>query len=85
MERSFAFLSYFPVHIYSCRVGASKPNPLIYKEALTASKVRAEETVYVDDVAAYAQAAERLGMGSVTYQSPEQLRAALGGLGVKLY
>ena len=85
MERSFEFLSYFPVHVYSCRVGASKPSPLIYKEALTASKVRAEETIYVDDVAAYAQAAGRLGMRSMTYQSPSQLRDGLRELGVELY
>src|SRR5206468_1047864 len=60
MERTYKFLALFPVHIYSCRVGACKPNPLIYKQALQACKVRAQEAVYVDDISAYAQAAERL-------------------------
>jgi glucose-1-phosphatase len=82
MERTYEFLSCFPVHIYSCRVGASKPNPLIYKEALSACKVRANEAVYVDDVAAYAQAAERLGMRGIVFEGPEQLQGSLRRFGI---
>jgi glucose-1-phosphatase len=84
MERTFGFLSLFPAHIYSCRVGASKPSPLIYKEALQACKVRAEEAVYVDDVPDYAQAAQRLGMRGIVFQSREQLQRSLGDLGIDI-
>jgi putative hydrolase of the HAD superfamily len=77
MESSFEFLRLFHVRTYSCSVGASKPDPLIYREALRASKVSAEEAVYVDDVAAYVEAARRLGMTGIVYQSPEQLQTAL--------
>jgi glucose-1-phosphatase len=82
MERTYDFLGRFPVHIYSCRVGASKPNPLIYKEALKGCKVQAQEAVYVDDVPAYAHAAEQLGMRSVMFQTPEQLRSNLREFGI---
>jgi glucose-1-phosphatase len=82
MERSYTFLSHFPVHIYSCKVGASKPNPLIYKEALSGCKVRANEAIYIDDVAAYAQAAERLGMRGIVFESPEQLQGSLRRFGI---
>jgi HAD superfamily hydrolase (TIGR01509 family) len=84
MERTLGFLGLFPVHIYSCRVGACKPSPLIYKEALSACKVRAEEAVYVDDVPDYAQAAQRLGMRGIVFQSPEQLYSSLGDVGIDI-
>lgn len=84
LEHSYGFLSYFPVRIYSCRVGATKPNPLIYKEALSAAKVSAQETAYIDDIPTYAEAAERLGIRALRYQSPEQLRDDLTRLGAKL-
>lgn len=84
LEAQYDFFRFFPVRIYSCRIGASKPNPLIYREALRACKVRAEEAVYIDDVSAYAEAAQRLGMAGIAFQSPEQLRSALQGLGIRL-
>ena len=84
MESTYELLSHFSVRIYSCRVGASKPNPLIYKEALRACRVRSEEAIYIDDVEAYAHAAERLGMKGVVFKSPGQLQAELRQLGVAL-
>ncbi len=35
-EARFPFFRFFPVRIYSFRVGASKPDPVIYREALRA-------------------------------------------------
>jgi len=84
MERTYAFLGLFPVHIYSCRVGSSKPSPLIYKEALQACKVRAQQAVYVDDIPAYAQAAQQLGMRGIVFESPQQLYAELQTAGAAL-
>jgi HAD superfamily hydrolase (TIGR01509 family) len=81
-EESFSFFRFFPNRIYSYRVGASKPDPLIYREALKACKVQAAEAVYIDDVAAYAEAAQRLGMAGIVFQSPEQLQTDLRTLGV---
>ena len=83
-EARFSFFRYFPIRIYSFRVGASKPNPLIYREALRTCKVRAEEAIYIDDVPAYADAAQRLGMTGLVFQSPGQLQSNLRDLGVKL-
>lgn len=82
-EENFRFFRFFPTRIYSYRVGASKPDPLIYREALQACKVRAEEAVYIDDVAAYAEAARRLGMTGIVFQSPEQLQADLRAVGIQ--
>jgi len=82
MEKFYGFFRFFPVRVYSCRVGFSKPSPVIYKEALQACKVRAQEAIYIDDVAAYAEAAGRLGMKGIVFKSPDQLQSALRQLGL---
>jgi glucose-1-phosphatase len=84
MEPTYDFFRFFPVRIYSCSVGASKPSPLIYREALRACKVQAGEALYIDDVPAYVEAARSLGMGSIHYQSPDQLASDLVGLGINV-
>ncbi|MGB2670656.1 MAG: HAD family phosphatase [Candidatus Acidiferrum sp.] len=84
MEASYSFFNFFPIRIYSCSVGVSKPNPLIYREALRALKVGAEEALYIDDIAAYVEAAQRLGLGGIQFQSPAQLVTDLKSLGVAL-
>ena len=83
-EATFDFFRLFPMRIYSCTVGASKPDPLIYREALRACKVRAQEALYVDDVAAYVEAAQRLGVVGIQFLSPNQLIADLQTLGIDL-
>ena len=83
-EARFPFFRFFPIRIYSHRIGASKPDPVIYREALQACQVRAQEAVYIDDVAAYAEAAQRLGMSGIVFQSPEQLQSDLRKLGIQL-
>jgi HAD superfamily hydrolase (TIGR01509 family) len=84
MEATYSFFSFFPTRIYSCSVGASKPNPLIYREALRALKVQSQEAVYIDDIGAYVEAAKRLGMAGIQFQSPAQLTSDLNSLGVEL-
>jgi FMN phosphatase YigB (HAD superfamily) len=86
LESSYGFFRHFPkpVRIYSCSVGASKPDPLIFREALRACKVRAEQAVYIDDIAAYAEAARALGCSAIHYASPEQLCQELDSLGIKM-
>jgi len=82
-EARFPFFRFFPIRIYSFRVGASKPDPVIYRGALKACKVRAEEAVYIDDIAAYSEAAQRLGMTGIVFRSPQQLQSDLRALGIE--
>jgi putative hydrolase of the HAD superfamily len=86
LESSYEFLQYFPKNqrVYSCSLGASKPNPLIYRAALRACRVRAEEAVYIDDIAAYVEAARRLGLSGIHFQSTEQLRRDFASLGINV-
>ncbi len=83
-EVRFPFFRFFPIRMYSYQVGASKPDPIIYRKALQACKVRAEEAVYIDDIAAYAEAATRLGMTGIVFHSPEQLQTELRRLGIQI-
>jgi glucose-1-phosphatase len=83
-EAHFPFFRFFPRRIYSYRVGTSKPDPLIYRNAMRACNVRAEEAIYIDDVPAYAEAARRLGMTGLVFQTPEELQIGLRELGIKL-
>lgn len=84
MEPLYDFFRFFPgpTRIYSCAVGARKPDPLMYQRALRACKVRATEALYIDDVLAYVEAAQRLGMAGIQYQSHEQFASDLGRLGI---
>jgi glucose-1-phosphatase len=84
LEKTFSFFRFFPVRVYSCSVGASKPNPVIFREALRAVKVNADAALYIDDVAAYVDAAQRLGMPAIQFRSPAQLRADLQTHSVRL-
>lgn len=86
LESTYDFFRYFPrpVRVYSCAIGVCKPDPLIFREALKACKVRAEEAIYVDDVPTYAEAARRLGMSGIQYQSAEQLRRDFAVLGIEV-
>jgi putative hydrolase of the HAD superfamily len=85
LESTYEFFRYFPpsVRTYSCVVRACKPSPLIYSEALRACKAKAAETVYIDDIPTYVEAARRLGLYGIHFQSPQQLKDDLAVLGVK--
>ena len=86
LEATYDFFAHFPkpVRTYSCSVRASKPDPLIFRQALKACKVRAEEAVYVDDILAYVEASRRLGFTGIHFQSPSQLYSDLRQTGIKV-
>jgi len=83
LEATFDFFRYFPkpARTYSCSVGASKPSPLIFRNALKSLRSKAESTLFVDDIEAYVSAARALGMQAVRYENPAQLRADLTRFG----
>ncbi|HEY2460098.1 MAG TPA: HAD-IA family hydrolase [Candidatus Acidoferrum sp.] len=86
LEATYKFFESFPARarIYSCAVGFSKPNPLIYREALRACKVPAGQTIYIDDVPAFVDAARKLGLTAVQFGSPDQLQKDLRALNIDL-
>jgi glucose-1-phosphatase len=77
LEESFALGRHFPVRIYSCRVGASKPSPAIYAAALEALSVSPEEALYIDDVPEFVLAARQLGLDAIQFKTAPLLEADL--------
>ena len=84
MEERYDFFQYFPARTYSCVSGASKPSPLIFREALRASGVKAGEAVFIDDIAAYVDAARRLGMAGIHFKGTQQLAGQLRELSIEV-
>ena len=84
LEQTYSFYQYFPkaVRVYSCVAGVCKPDPLVFRQALNACKVNAAQAVYIDDIAAFADAARTLGMQGIHYQSPEQMRSEFARLDI---
>ncbi len=73
IERHFPFIRHFPVRVYSCRIGSSKPSAAIYEETLRLLDVPATAALYIDDVPEFAEAARRLGMDAICFEDPAQL------------
>jgi glucose-1-phosphatase len=77
LEERFKFARHFPVRIYSCGVGASKPSAAIYHRALKGLGVRAQETLYVDDMEEFVRAAREVGLDAIRFRTPKLLQQAL--------
>jgi FMN phosphatase YigB (HAD superfamily) len=82
IERHFSFAHHFPVRLYSCRVGLSKPNPSIYKAALQALDVPAASALYIDDIAEYAEAARQVGLDAIQFEGRAELIRELSRRGI---
>jgi HAD superfamily hydrolase (TIGR01509 family) len=67
----------------SFEVGASKPDPRLFEDALAKLDLMAEECVYIDDLPAFAQAATKHLMHGIAYTTPIALMAQLRQLGVQ--
>ena len=77
LERWFGFWRHFPVRIYSCQVGATKPSAAIYRAALKSLGVTASEALYVDDIPEYAEAARKIGLDAICFKTRELLELEL--------
>jgi len=78
----FEFLSWFNGIVISGREGVIKPDPRIFRILLERHRVAPETAVFVDDVAANANAATSLGIHGIHFRSPEQLRRDLASVGL---
>ncbi|GBF05417.1 HAD family hydrolase [Deinococcus aerius] len=67
----------------SCYLGVMKPNPAMYRLALSLAHVQPGEAVMVDDRTQNVEAARSVGMHAVRYKDAAQLRAELAALGVE--
>jgi putative hydrolase of the HAD superfamily len=66
--------------VYSHEVGLAKPDPAIFSLTCARLDVAAEKTVFVDDVAANVESANRAGLQGVLHESTAATIAAIDAL-----
>lgn len=81
--RTFRLTRYFTAFLSSCYLGARKPDETIYRLALGIIQRPAEECIFIDDRPPNLEPARRLGMHTIHFQNPLQLRASLKDCGVR--
>ncbi len=73
-------LDKFDVMVFSAEEGVRKPNPEIYRRALSRLGVAAEEAIFVDDVLANVQGARALGIHAIHFTNSAAVRAEISRL-----
>lgn len=74
--------AHFEHLLFSCSLGAAKPDPACYSAAMARMGADPAEVVFIDDREQNVASAAALGMRAVRFTAPEQARAALVGFGV---
>lgn len=82
LRRRFEFLTWFRGIVVSGEEGVMKPDPRIFRILLERHGVAPASAVFIDDVAANADAASALGIRGVHFRAPGQLRRELTTLGL---
>jgi FMN phosphatase YigB (HAD superfamily) len=81
-EATYDFARHFPVRVYSCRVGSSKPSSAIYHHALREVGALPEETMFIDDMHENVLAAASLGIDAFHFTDANDLLAEFSLLGL---
>lgn len=82
IRRTYALLRQFDAFVLSYQVGAMKPSPRIYQQAIAMAQCNAEECFFTDDIAEYVEGAKREGIDAVQFQSAAQIEEELRARGV---
>jgi putative hydrolase of the HAD superfamily len=83
VRASYPLLGHFHDYVLSYVVGAAKPSPRIYREAIARAGCAAGECFFVDDLAACAEGARSEGIDAVRFESLEQLERDLRARGIE--
>jgi len=75
----------FDVTVFSCAEGTVKPEQKIYEILLNRLEVDASEAVFIDDIQEFINGAQNIGMKTILFESPEQVRKELDLFGVKTF
>jgi FMN phosphatase YigB (HAD superfamily) len=82
VSKAYPLLGHFHHHVLSHKVGALKPSPIIYAEALKHSNAEPGECFFTDDIAAYVEGAKQAGIDAVQFESQAQIERELRARGV---
>ena len=73
----------FGLLVFSCIERVMKPQRRIYEITLERLGSKAERTVFIDDVQQYIRAAKDIGLNTILFESIDQVKYELVGLGVE--
>lgn len=73
VEANYPELRHFDDMVLSHLVGAAKPSPRIYAEAIARAHCAPGECLFIDDIPAFVEGARRAGMDAVQFESGERL------------
>ena len=76
-------LRHFDDLVLSYEVHAMKPQPEIFQAAVERAGCRPQECFYTDDIAAYIEAARRMGIDAVAFESRMQLEGEMRRRGIE--
>ena len=82
IRENYPLIQHFDDYVLSYEVGAMKPSPRIYEEAIARARCAPGECFFTDDIAEYVAAARQAGMDAVQFQSAAQIEAELSRRGV---
>jgi putative hydrolase of the HAD superfamily len=82
LERAHRFFEVFSGTAISCRLKLCKPEPAIFEHVLETYRLAAQDTVFIDDVAANVAAAGRLGIRTIQFRNAAQCERELRALGL---
>lgn len=77
LDKKFQFLTLFDGGIFSHEVGMRKPNPELYERILALAGVVGSQAVYIDDKEPFLVPARALGMHTIHFVDPTQLKGDL--------
>ena len=73
----YPILRLFDAHVLSYEAGACKPDPLIFRKALTLAECPKSNCFYIDDIPEYVTAARKTGLDSEIFTNVEALKKQL--------
>jgi putative hydrolase of the HAD superfamily len=82
LNAEYPLLRHFDRYILSYEVGAMKPEPRIYREAIQHAGCDPAECFFTDDIASYVEGARREGIDAVQFTGLDSLRAELRARGI---
>lgn len=83
LEQTYGLLRHFHERVLSYQVGALKPSPVIYREAIARAQCLPEECFFTDDRTDFVEAAKGEGMDAVQFESCAQLERELLARGIR--
>ncbi len=82
IHERYGFLDWFEGGIFSHEVGLKKPHPELYKMILQKAGARAENAIFIDDKSECLTPAGEIGMTTILFENPMQLRTSLEKLDI---